>query len=268
MTGTILILVSALLAFYPVESFAQDRNFWGDAFDCGVDWFGGCVSGKAIREKGTDRPKEAQTGRRNASSLLGGPNAANLPPPVRNVLENPSPESARAYVVWSKEASQRLAKASEYIAQATREINSEDAMFRNETERTNEIAFAGMGPVGLYYFFSPGDQSPVEDVKVLNKIWREGRLGVVGIPLRGKDDEVVSYVNEAKPLFPIRRSDTEVNLVRPTETPDLYVALPLQKKIFRLGQIIKEMAIKQALEKVVEELSGGRSALSALESDR
>ena len=70
---------------------------------------------------------------------------------------------------------------------------------------------------------------------VLNKIWREGRIGVVGIPVGGNDEEVGNYVDEAKPLFPIRRSDAEVKLVKPAETPDLYLALPLEKKMFRLG---------------------------------
>jgi len=75
-------------------------------------------------------------------------------------------------------------------------------------------------------------------------------------------------VSEAKPLFPIRRSDTEVNLVKPTETPDLYLALPLQKKIFRLGPIIAETAIREAMGKVIEKLTRGRSSSGALASNR
>jgi len=101
-----------------------------------------------------------------------------------------------------------------------------------------------------FYFFSPGDESAVKDVAVLNKIWREGRLGVVGIPVGGKDEEVGNYVNEAKPLFPIRRSDAEVKLVKPVETPDLYLDLPLAKKMFRLGPTISETAIAQAIRNV------------------
>jgi hypothetical protein len=140
-----------------------------------------------------------------------------------------------------------VAKASEYIAQATREINSDAVTFRNSNERINDVALAGVGPVGLYYFFSPADQNAAKDVAVLNKIWREGRFGVVGIPVSGKDEEVGNYVNEAKPLFPIRRSDAEVKLVKPAGTPDLYLALPLEKKVFRLGPTITETAIANAI---------------------
>ena len=89
---------------------------------------------------------------------------------MRNVLENPSPETARAYVLWSRQASERLAKASEYIAQATREINSEASNFASSNERRNDLVSAGVGPVGLYYFFSPADQTAAKDVAVLNKI--------------------------------------------------------------------------------------------------
>jgi hypothetical protein len=262
-----LILFSVLLSMCTAESSAQEQNSWGDAFGCGVDWFSGCVPGKAIREKGADNPKEVPPGRGNASSVLGGSNTANLPPPVRSVLENPSPETARAYVTWSRQANETLAKASEYIAQATREMNSEAAAFRNDAEKNNDVAFA-QGPAGLYYFFSPGDESAVKDVAVLNKIWREGRLGVVGIPVRGKDEEIENYVNEAKPFFPIRRSEGEVRLVRPTETPDLYLALPLEKKILRLGPTITETAIGEVIGRIVAAQSRGKSGWSALESDR
>ncbi len=267
MTGTILIFVSLLPAFYPVQSFAQDLNYWGGDFDCAVDWFSGCVPEKTIREKGADKPKEMPAGRANTSSLLQGPNNSNLPAPVKNVLENPSPETARAYVAWSRLTNERLARASEYIAQATHEM-SQAPTFRNDTEQSNELAFAGMGPVGLYYFFSPGDESVAKDVAVLNKIWREGRLGVVGIPVGGKDNDAVSFVNEARPLFPIRRSDAEVRLVKTSETPDLYLALPLEKKLFRLGPTITETAITEAIGKIMAGLSGGKPTLSALESNR
>ena len=179
---------------------------------------------------------------------------------MRNVLENPSPETARAYVLWSRQASERLAKASEYIAQATREINSEAVAFRNSNERSNDLVLAGMGPVGLYYFFSPADESAAKDVAVLNKIWREGRIGVVGIPVSGKDEEVGNFVNEAKPLFPIRRSDAEVKLVKPAETPDLYLALPLEKKMFRLGPTIAETAIAKAIGNILAAQSQPGSA--------
>lgn len=257
MKSTTLILFSALWSLYVVNSFAQEQNSWGVAFDCAVDWFSGCGAEKTIREKELDKPKEMPTRRANISSLLQGPNNLNLPAPVRNVLENPSPETARAYVAWSRQTNEKLAKATEYIAQATREMN-ELATFRNDTERSSDVAFAGMGPVGLYYFFSPGDESAVKDVAVLNKIFREGRLGVVGIPVRGKDEEVGNYVHEAKPLFPIRRSDAEVKLVKPAETPDLYLALPLEKKMFRLAPTITETAITEAIGSILAVQSRGK----------
>ena len=240
MNKALFFVVSALLVFYPIQSFAQDSNPWGSTFDCGVDWFSQC---KAVRENRTEEPTKLPATAGNTSSLSGKSTAANLPLPVRNVLENPSPETARAYVLWSKQASERLAKASEYIAQATREINSEASI----NVRSNDLSLAGVGPVGLYYFFSPADQTAAKDVAVLNKIWREGRLGVVGIPVSGKDEEVGNYVNEAKPLFPIRRSDAEVKLVKPAETPELYLALPLEKKMIRLGPTISEKAITEAI---------------------
>src|ERR1043166_1877025 len=133
------LLFSALLSLCPLNSFAQEQNSWGRVFDCAVDWFSGCVLEKTIREKGANKPKEIPAGRRNISSLLQGPNNSNLPAPVKNVLENPSPETARAYVVWSRRANEKLARASEYIAQATHEM-SQAPTFRNDTERTNELA--------------------------------------------------------------------------------------------------------------------------------
>jgi hypothetical protein len=267
MKSTTLILFSVLLSLCPANSFAQEQNSWGDAFDCAVNWFRGCVPEKNIREKGADNAKEMPAGRSNISSLLQEPNNSNLPAPVRNVLENPSPETARAYVAWSRQSSEKLAKASEYIAQATHEM-SQAPTLRNDTERSNELAFAGMGPAGLYYFFSPGDQSAVKDVAVLNKIWREGRLGVVGIPAGGKYEDVVTFVNEAKPLFPIRRSDAEVRLVKVTETPELYLALPFEKKLFRLAPRFTETAITDAISTIAAELSRIKSRMSAPESDK
>jgi len=237
MNKAIFLIVSVLLAFYPKQSSAHDSNSWGSAFDCGVDWFDQC---KAVRENQADEPNK----RPAASS---GTSTANLPLPVRNVLENPSSETARAYVLWSRQASEKLAKASEYIAQATREIDSEASIFRNSNEATNDLPLAAVGPVGLYYFFSPGDQSAAKDVAVLNKIWREGRVGVVGIPVRGNDEEVVKFVNEARPLFPIRKSEGDVRFVKPTETPELYLALPLEKKMYRMGSTITSTAITEAI---------------------
>jgi hypothetical protein len=186
---------------------------------------------------------------------------------VRNVLDNPSPETARAYVVWSRQANERLAKASEYIAQATREINSEGSISENSNERNNNLPLAGVGPVGLYYFFSPFDPTAAKDVAVLNNIWREGRIGVVGIPVSGKDEEISKYVGDAKPLFPIRRSDAEVKLVKPAEIPDLYLALPLEKRMFRLGPTITETAIAEAIRSVLAQ-HRGKVSLDSLGSDR
>ena len=247
MNKAIFLIVSVLLAFYPKQSSAHDSNSWGSAFDCGVDWFDQC---KAVRENQADEPNK----RPAASS---GTSTANLPLPVRNVLENPSSETAKAYVLWSRQASEKLAKASEYIAQATREIDSEV----RSNKRNYDLALTGMGPVGLYYFFSPGDQSAAKDVAVLNKIWREGRVGVVGIPVRGNDEEVVKFVNEARPLFPIRKSEGEVRFVKPTETPELYLALPLEKKMYRLGSTITSSAITEAIEQHFGGTFKGKSTL-------
>jgi hypothetical protein len=260
MSKAIFLLVPALLAFCPVQSSAQDSNSWGSVFDCAVDWFSEC---KAFQEKRTDEPKQPLAARGNTFSRSGTSTAANLPLPVRNVLENPSAETARAYVLWSRQASERLAKASEYVAQATRE-NSEASIVRNSNERSNDLSLAGVGPVGLYYFFSPADQTAAKDVAVLNKIWREGRLGVVGIPVGGKDEEVGNYLNEAKPLFPIRRSDAEVKLVKLTETPALYLALPLEKKMFRLGPTITETAITEVIGNILAAQSRGKSSLDSV----
>jgi hypothetical protein len=265
MNKALFLVVAALLVFYPSQSFAQDSNPWGSTFDCGVDWFSQC---KAVRENRSEEPTKLPATAGNTSSLSGKSTASNLPLPVSNVLENPSPETARAYVLWSKQAGERLAKASEYIAQATREINSEASIGRNSNERSNDLSLAGVGPVGLYYFFSPADQTAAKDVAVLNKIWRGGKLGVVGIPVGGKDEEVVNYVNEAKPLFPIRRSDAEVKLVKPAETPDLYLALPLEKKMIRLGPTISETAITEAIGSILAAQSREKPSLDPLASSR
>jgi len=265
MNKALFLVVVALLALYPTQSFAQDSNPWGSTFDCGVDWFSQC---KAVRENRTEEPTKLPATDGNTSSLSGKSTAANLPLPVRNVLENPSPETARAYVLWSKQASERLVRASEYIAQATREINSEASIGRNSNERSNDLSLAGVGPVGLYYFFSPADQTAAKDVAVLNKIWREGRFGVVGIPVSGKDEEIGNYVNEAKPLFPIRRSDAEVKLVKPAETPDLYLALPLEKKMIRLGPTITETAIAETIGNILAAQHRGKASLDSLVSGR
>jgi hypothetical protein len=204
-----------------------------------------------------EKPNEKLTS--TISNLPFSQQRSNLPEAVRNVLENPSPETARAYVTWSRQANEKLAKATEYIAQA-REMNASTTS-QNSIEKSNTNTASGLGPVGLYYFFSPADQTAATDVAVLNKIWREGRLGVVGIPVGGKDEEVGNYMNEAKPLFPIRRSDTEVKLVKPTETPALYLALPLEKKILRLGPTITETAITKGIGDILAAQSRGKSNL-------
>ena len=66
-----------------------------------------------------------------------------------------------------------------------------------------------------HYFFSPSDRTARSDAAVLNGIFQEGKLGVVGIPVGGRDDEIATFVGEMKPLFPVHRSDTEVQMVRP-----------------------------------------------------
>ncbi len=255
MSGVISLVVVLLVGFYPVRLPAQEPNSWGDAFACAVDWFGGC---KPVLENRIDQPINQPSARRNTSSSSAISTTANLPLPVRNVLDKPSPETARAYVLWSRQSSEKLAKASEYIAQATREINSET----NRNERNSNLPVAAVGPVGLYYFFSPSDESAVKDVAVLNRIWREGRIGVVGIPVRGNDEEVAKFVSEARPLFSIRKSEGEVRFVKPTETPDVYLALPLEKKIFRVGSTITETAIVDAMGKIVNELSRVRAGVA------
>ncbi len=261
MSGVIFLVIVLLVGFYPVRLPAQEPNSWGDAFACAVDWFSGC---KPVLENRIDQPINRPSARRNTSPSSAISTTANLPLPVRNVLDNPSPETARAYVLWSRQANERLAKASEYIARATREINSDWSI----SGTNNDLALTGVGPVGLYYFFSPFDPTAAKDAAVLNNIWREGRIGVVGIPVNGKDAEIGSYVSEAKPLFPVRRSDAEVKLVKATETPALYLALPLEKKIFRLGSTMTEAAITEAIGNILAVQSRGKLSLSTLESSK
>jgi hypothetical protein len=261
MRVVIFLVVVFLVGSYPVRSPAQAPNSWGAAFACAVDWFAGC---KAVLENRLDQPINQPSARRNTSSLSGISTTANLPLPVRNVLDNPSPETARAYVLWSRRANERLAKASEYIARAAREINSEGSI----SGTSNDLALTGVGPVGLYYFFSPFDPTAAKDVAVLNNIWREGRIGVVGVPVNGKDEEIRKYASDAKPLFPIRRSDAEVNVVKPAQTPDLYLALPLEKKMFPLGSTITETAITEAIGSILAVQSRGKLSLSTLEPSK
>ncbi|HXF74606.1 MAG TPA: hypothetical protein VNN13_00795, partial [Methylomirabilota bacterium] len=45
-----------------------------------------------------------------------------------------------------------------------------------------------------------------------------------------------------------------VQLVKPIETPDLYVAIPLQKRIFRLGSNFNDVALKDVLTKTLTEM--------------
>ena len=86
---------------------------------------------------------------------------------------------------------------------------------------------------------------------MFNRIFLEGKFGVVGIPVGGRDDEIATFVGQTKPLFPVRRSDTEVQMVRPDETPEFYLALPMQKKIVRMGAFIDAKAIDKAMGSVV-----------------
>jgi hypothetical protein len=258
MSRVIFLIVVVLLTFDPVRSPAQDSNPWGGVFDCAVDWFNQC---RVLQENRTEEPTKPRAASANPS---GKSTATNLPLPVRNVLDNPSPETARAYVLWSRQANERLAKAAEYIARATREINSEGSI----SGTSNDLAFTGVGPVGLYYFFSPFDPTAAKDVAVLNNIWREGRIGVVGIPVNGKDEEIRTYASDAKPVFPIRRSDAEAILVKPAQTPDLYLALPLEKKIFRLGPTITETAIIEGINSVMAAQHQAQASSDSLSSDR
>ena len=154
-------LVSSLVGLASVPSFAQEKNSWGETFTCSVNWFA------HARLRALNRRSIRKSRKRNRqdtiSNLPFSQQRSNLPEPVRNVLENPSPETARAYVTWSRQANEKLAKATEYIAQATREMNA-SAASQNSIEKSNTNAASSLGPVGLYYFFSPGDQTALKDV--------------------------------------------------------------------------------------------------------
>jgi len=241
-------LVSSLVGLASGQSFAQERNSWGEMFNCSVNWFTACAIPSLEPVVDSEKPKEKPASIRSNTPIS--QQRSNLPAPVRNVLENPSPETARVYVTWSRQANEKLAKATEYIAQVTREMNA-SAASQNNIDKSYTNAASSLGPVGLYYFFSPGDQTALKDVAVVNKIFQEGRLGVVGIPVRGKDEELIQFLNEAKPLFPVRRSDAEVRMIKPGITPELHLALPLEKKIFRLGPVINETSIMQAIGNVL-----------------
>jgi hypothetical protein len=258
-----ILLVSSLVGLTSGQSFAQEKNSWGETFTCSVNWFAACAT------TGVEPPADSEKPKGKPAITIGNlpfsQQRSNLPEPVRNVLENPSPETARAYVTWSRQANEKLAKATEYIAQATREMNAGAA---SSIEKSNTNAASSLGPVGLYYFFSPGDQTALKDVGVLNKIFQEGKLGVVGIPVRGKDEEIIQFLNETKPLFPVRRSDAEVRMIKPSETPELHLALPLEKKIFRLVSVINETAIMQEIGNVLAVQSKRNSAFESLASDR
>ena len=241
-------LVSSLVGLASGQSFAQDRNSWGETFTCSVNWFAACSTIIVAPKLDSEKPKDKLAS--TISNLPFSQQRSNLPEPVRNILENPSLETAKAYVTWARHANEKLAKATDYIAQITREMNA-SAASQNSIEKSNTNATSSLGPVGLYYFFAPGDQSTLKDVAVLNKIFQEGRLGVVGIPIRGKDEEIVQFLNEAKPLFPVRRSDAEVRMINPSITPELHLALPLEKKVLRLGSTITETTIAEAVGSIV-----------------
>lgn len=254
MNGATFSLVATLILLYPGNSFGQELNAWGETFDCAVDFFRPCLPKKTVKKETPDETKEKNAdGEKSATlSLVGGPNPTNLPGPVRNVLEKPSPETAREYVAWMREGNERLGRANEYIAQAEREIGPAQGVVGEKIQKKQEIESRGL--VGLYYFFSPGDPSAREDVRVLNKVFREEQLGIVGIAVKGKDEEIMRHAKVTNPLFPVRKGEEEVKLIGPKRTPDLYLALPLQKKIFRVGSNISEAAIKEALGKAVAEV--------------
>jgi hypothetical protein len=247
MKSLIVLIMLAFVVLTSIQSFAQGSKSWGDTFACSVDWFAACATAGVETAVDSEKPKKKPIRTVASPSFL--QQSSQLPEPVRNVLENPSLETARAYLTWSRQTNEKLAKASEYIAQATREMNA--AASQNGVERSNINALSSLGPVGLYYFFSPDDQTALKDVRVLNNIFQKGKLGVVGIPVRGKDEEIIQFLNEAKPLFPVRRSDAEVQMIKPSVTPELHVALPLDKKIFRLGPVISETAIAVGVENIL-----------------
>ena len=84
MSGVIFLVVVLLVGFHPVQAPAQEPNSWGDAFACAVDWFGGC---KPVLENRIDQPINQPSARTNTSSSSVISTTANLPLPVRNVLE-------------------------------------------------------------------------------------------------------------------------------------------------------------------------------------
>jgi hypothetical protein len=259
----VVLFVSASVAVISAQSVAQDRNSWGDTFACSVNWFAACTTARVELAVDSEKTKEKPARTVASPSFL--QQSAHLPEPVRNVLENPSPETARAYATWSKQANEKLAKATEYIAQAIREMNA--GATPTSIEKSSPNPASGLGPAGLYYFFSPDDQSASKDVAVLNRIFQEGRLGVVGIPARGRNEEIAQFLTEAKPLFPVRRSDAEVRMIKPSETPELHLALPLERKIFRLASVINETAIMQAIGNVLAVQSKRISPFESLASD-
>jgi hypothetical protein len=263
MKSLVVHIMSVFVVLTSVQSFAQDSNSWGDTFACSVDWFAACTTTRVELAVDSEKPKEKPARTVVSPSFL--QQSAHQPAPVRNVLDNPSPETARAYVTWSRQANEKLARAAEYIAQATRELNTESGA-KISIGKSGAIAASGLGPVGLYYFFSPDDQTALKDVRVLNKIFQGGRLGVVGIPVRGRDEEIVQFLNETKPLFPVRKSEAEVRMIKPSETPELHLALPLEKKIFRIGSVLNETVITHAIEDILVAVLGRKSSLSPLTS--
>ncbi|MBI2358137.1 MAG: hypothetical protein HYV04_04400 [Deltaproteobacteria bacterium] len=206
----------------------------------------GSTEAKQEKEKKLEAQKSA------AVSLIAGLNNSNLPPPVKDVLENPSPETAREYVTWRRKGNEALARASEYIVQAEREMGAVEGVAGERIKKKEEIEERGL--VALYYFFSSDDVSAREDVRLLNRVWQEEQIGVVGIPVKARDEEVMRFVRLNQPLFPVRKGDEEIRLIGPRKTPDLYLALPLQKKIFRVGSSVTEDAIKEALGKALAEV--------------
>lgn len=163
MKPCMIFLVSSLVGLASGQSFAQDKNSWGEMFTCSVNWFAACATTNIEPASDSEKPKEKPA--RPISNLPFSQQRSNLPEPVRNVLENPSPETAKAYVTWSRQANEKLAKATEYVAQITREMNSSSA-HQNIIDKSAVTAASSQGPVGLYYFFSPSDQTALKDVGV------------------------------------------------------------------------------------------------------
>ena len=57
-------------------------------------------------------------------------------------------------------------------------------------------------------------------------------------------------------------------MIKPSETPELHLALPLEKKIFRLGSGVTKREIMQAIGNVLAVQSKRNSAFESLASDR